>query len=63
MFSEWLEKQEDASWDQLLKAFRSPSVQLKDLAKEIETQLLDGKFRCEVLVLNNYKVAIKYRMA
>ena len=47
MFSEWLEKQENASWDQLLKAMRSPSVQLKDLAKQIETQLLDGKLRCE----------------
>ena len=47
MLSEWLEKQENASWDQLLKALRSPSVQLMDVAKQIETQLLDGKFRCE----------------
>ena len=49
MFSEWLEKQENASWDQLLKALRSPGVQMMELAKQIEIQLLDGKFKWEMI--------------
>ena len=52
MFSEWLEKQENPSWDQLLKALRSPSVKKMDLAKKIETQLSDGKFNYKMIVLN-----------
>ena len=47
MFSNWLKKQVNASWDQLLKALRSPSVQLMDLANQIEVKILDGRFRCE----------------
>ena len=36
MFSKWLETQEDASWDQLLEALRSPGVQLESLANKID---------------------------
>ena len=42
MFTEWLET-ENASWDQLLEALRSPGVQLMDLANHIE-QMLAGKY-------------------
>ena len=40
MFAKWLDTQENAIWDQLLEALRSPSVQLMHLAKQIE-QMLD----------------------
>ena len=42
MFSKWLEAQENASWDQLLEALRSPSVQLTNLANQIK-QMMVGK--------------------
>lgn len=42
MFAKWLEIEENASWDQLLKALRSPSVQLIHFASQIE-QMLDLK--------------------
>ena len=42
MFKKWLETQENASWDQLLEALRSPSVQLMTLANQID-QMLVGK--------------------
>ena len=41
MFKKWLET-ENTSWGQLLEALRSPSVQLMDLANQIE-QMLVGK--------------------
>ena len=40
MFAKWL-KQENASWDQLLEALRSPSVELMQLANEVEKMLDD----------------------
>ena len=40
MFAKWLETEENASWDQLLKALRSSSIQLTHLANQIE-QILD----------------------
>ena len=40
MFAKWL-KQENASWNQLLEALRSPSVELMHLANEIEKMLDD----------------------
>ena len=42
MFNKWLETQTNASWDQLLEALRSPSVQLESLANQID-QMLGGK--------------------
>ena len=39
MFKKWLEI-ENGSWDQLLEALRSPSVQLMDLANHIEHMLV-----------------------
>ena len=41
MFKKWLET-ENASWDQLLEALRSPSVELEYLANQIK-QMLVGK--------------------
>ena len=41
MFGKWLQ-QDGASWDQLLEALRSPSVQLMHLASETE-QMLDDE--------------------
>ena len=41
MFAEWLNTQENASWDQLLEALRSPSVELMQLANKVEKMLDD----------------------
>ena len=49
MFKKWLDTQENASWDQLLRALRSRSVQLNTLANKIENLLIgNGKIihRC-----------------
>ena len=42
MFAKWLDTQENASWDQVLEALRSPGVQLMHLANKIE-QMLDDE--------------------
>ena len=42
MFTKWLNIQENASWDQLLEALRSPSIQRIDLASQIEKTLDDA---------------------
>ena len=42
MFTKWLDTQVIASWDELLEALRSPSIQLMHLANEIE-QMLDNE--------------------
>ena len=47
MFAEWLNTQENASWDQLLEALRSPSVELMQLANKVEKMLEDEQ--------NNYQ--------
>jgi len=39
MFITWLQTEQNANWDQLLRALRSPSVQLTTLANEIEQML------------------------
>ena len=41
MFTKWLNTQENASWDQLLEALRSPCVQRMDLASQLEKTLDD----------------------
>ena len=47
MFSKWLETEENASWDQLLEALRSSSVNLTQttLAKKIEWEILEPNKR------------------
>ena len=42
MFTKWLETQVVTSWDQLLEALKSRSVQLVHLANEID-QMLDNE--------------------
>ena len=39
MFAKWLDTQDGASWDQLLEALRSQSVQEISLANQIEDML------------------------
>ena len=45
MFRKWLASQADASWDQLLSALRSRSVQLNALANKIDNMLI-GSSKC-----------------
>ena len=39
VLEKWLDTTTDATWNQLIKALRSPSVQLDDLAGELEQML------------------------
>ena len=45
MLEKWLEKTPDASWNQLLAALRSSSVQLNHLASQIEQEFIP---KCEI---------------
>ena len=36
----WLETSSDATWNQLIRALRSPSVQLYDLADQLERMII-----------------------
>ena len=42
VFEKWLETREDASWNQLIQALESQSVQLSSLASEIN-QVIEAK--------------------
>ena len=43
MFTLWLQRRTDASWNQLIQALRQPSVSLSYLATRIENMLLKEK--------------------
>ena len=43
MFELWLRKQPTASWSQLIKALKEPSVELDTLANKIKQMLSQGK--------------------
>ena len=58
MFTKWLQTQENASWDQLLEALRSPSVQLKNLANQIDQMIL-GECIFLTLQLANCSLSFK----
>ena len=55
MFKKWLELQNNANWDQLLKALRSPSVQLMYLASQIERMLIGKYNENSIHALQNWK--------
>ena len=42
VLKKWLDTTTDASWNQLIKALRSPSVQLDYLAGQLEQMLIPG---------------------
>jgi len=46
MFQLWLARKSDASWNQLIKAFRQPSIGLNALASNIEAMLSKGTYDC-----------------
>ena len=47
MFKKWLDSQEHASWEQMLTALRSRSVQKNALANKIENMLIrEGECYC-----------------
>ena len=43
MLQLWLDTQPDASWNQLIQAFRAPNIKLEVLASKIEEMLSTGK--------------------
>ena len=40
LFGKWLDTSEDATWNMLIRALRSPSVQLDYLAGQLENMLI-----------------------
>ena len=42
MLKLWLNKKSDASWNQLIQAFRAPQIKLETLASKIEEMLSKG---------------------
>ena len=42
MLKLWLDKRSDASWNQLIQAFREPNIKLESLATKIESMLRKG---------------------
>ena len=45
MLQLWLARKPEASWDQLLEAFREPNIKLNALAVRIEGMLSEGMYR------------------
>ena len=43
VLEEWRETTTDATWNQLIKALRSPSVQMNNLAGQLEQMLITGR--------------------
>lgn len=50
VLQKWLNKNPDASWDQLLEALRSPSVELDYLAEQIEHKLIVNKITSKNII-------------
>ena len=47
MFRLWLDKQPEASWEQLIEALREPNIELNELANTIEQELISiNEGRC-----------------
>ena len=44
MLQLWLNRKPDASWNQLIKAFRAPNIKLEALASKIEGMLSKGTY-------------------
>ena len=42
MFLKWLEREPDASWNQLIQALRKPNIKLETLASKVEKMLSEG---------------------
>ena len=57
MFQMWLEKCPDASWNQLIKSLREPSVGLNHLALKIEQMLIPTEGD-SCLMTVNFKLTI-----
>ena len=51
MFRLWLDKQPEASWEQLIQALREPIIELNELANTIEQELIsinEGRYNQSV---------------
>ena len=57
ILEKWLDTTTDATWDQLIRALRSPSIQLDHLAGQLEQMLITeckGDVLARVTTINNY---------
>ena len=50
MLQLWLNKKSDASWNQLIEAFKAPGIGLEALASKIEGMLSKGMSICKICV-------------
>jgi len=61
MLDLWLDRQPNATWNQLIDALRSPGVELFDVASTIE-DLLKGKFSVLRILAYTYKYQEKFKI-
>jgi len=61
VFKKWLDSNDDATWNQLTTALRSPSVELHNLATQIEGKMIE---ECEIIEIlyTFYVELLKYFM-
>ena len=55
VFMKWLETRVDASWNQLIRALRSPTVQLISLADQLE-QMMSTECKIYTIATHYYKL-------
>ena len=48
VFKKWLETTSDATWNELIRALRSPSVQLDYFASQLEQKMIT---ECEICII------------
>ena len=60
LFEKWLETNADATWNVLIKALKSPTVQLDYLASQLEKMLMT---ECEICLLTMYFVWLQGLLA
>ena len=60
MFQSWLEKCPDASWNQLIKSLKEPSVGLNSLASKIEQMLIPTEGDLCLMTVN-FKLAMLWK--
>ena len=57
MLDLWIEKQPDASWDQLIEALSAPGIEMYSVASKIKSMLIKGNafsFKCIIYVWCHY---------
>ena len=54
LFKKWLDTTTDATWNQLIRALRTPSIQLDYLAGRLEQMNIECKGHFSFVLMNSY---------